>query len=258
MKVNMNNFMQSAGSQDQDQEKDRRRGEDHEHKDVFEESHVSLDKLYSGVFFWCRVMGLHGVTRNKKGEYVVSGLSLAPCLVISVFAMVCLGIEVWILNTPLPFWFSVVLSSIACGYGFCLYASAQGCWNAGRMKRYMAVFPDVKGQRDTWSMKAVAGALLYPLLVAVIMNALLPEWTGACLSVFINFAVPAFLDAYMTCFSRTLKKGLEDLGLEVQRRDSWMPVHVSGVSSRWVALTQLLQKHNEVSEYCFGLYVELF
>lgn len=202
-------------------------------------------------------MGLHGVTRNKKGEYVVSGLNLAPCIVMSAFVMVCLGILAWNLNTSLPFWFSVVLSSIACGYGFCLYANAQTCWNAGRMRRYMAVFPDVKVQRDAWGTKAVAGAILYPLLVAAIMNALLPEWTGVFFSIFINFAVPVLLDTYLTCFSRTLKEGLEDLGLEVRRRDSWIPGDVSGVSSRWVALTQLLQKHNEVSDFFFGLHVEL-
>lgn len=248
MKVSMKWLRQSIVSQDEDQEQGRRRGEDKGQNDVLEESHVSLDKQYSPVFFCCRVMGLHVVTRNKRGEYVVTGLSLAPCIVMSALVIVCLVIAVCLLDRPLPFWFHVVLISTTCGYGFCLYANAQTFWNAGRMKRYMAEFPDVKVQRDAWGKRAVAGAVLYPLLVAVLMHGLLPEWTGVSPSIFINFAVPALIDAYLICFSKTLKEGLEDLGLEVRRRDSWMTGDVSGVNTRWVALTQLLHKHNEVRE----------
>lgn len=246
-KVKMVNQEPTAKSHGQDQREGRGRGEDQDQKATLEESHVRLDKHYSFVFFCCRVLGLHVVTRNKKGDYVLSVLSLAPALVMSAFATVCLGGMVKTMTTPLPLWFSVVLFSEECAYVFCLFLYAQTCWNAGRMRRYMAAIPRVKVQKSRCT-RAGASAVLYPLLVSFVLCFLLPEWKWVSPSFFITTAIPAFHDAYLNCFSRPLKDALEDLGLEVRRRDLWRPSDVSDVSRRWVALTQLLQGHNKVCD----------
>lgn len=234
----MSDLEPSVKIQDKDHKSDRRQSEDK----------VRIDTLYSAVFFWCRALGLHAVTKNKHGDYVVSTLSFAPGIIMSVFILVCLGVVVWELTTSLPFWFAVVLASSACGHSFCLYASVHTYWNARRMKRYLAAFPGVKAQRDSWANRAVAGAVFYPLLASICAYVLLPEWKWASPNIFVTSAVPGLLDTLMTCFSRALQKTLNDLRLEVTRRDSWRSEDVCGMSRRWVVLTELLQEHNEVSD----------
>lgn len=118
----------------------------------------------------------------------------------------------------------------------------------------MAAFTGVQVKKDAWGTRVVVGAIIYPLFISVGVSVLLPEWRLACPTLFVTSAIPALFDAYMKCFSRTLKRAMEDLGLKVKSRDSWRSEDVSGVSHRWVALTQLLQKHNEVSAALTGLY----
>ena len=216
-----------------------------------EETQEALDDLHRWLFFWCRVLGIHVVTTNRQGEYMVSAMGKTKTVVMVVLNVVNLGAASQKLFLPIPFWFFVVLFSIVCGYAFCVYTFVHTCWNAGRMKRYMDAFgrvpvPVPVPRRRFGCSWVMVGGTCYPLLIAVSMCFLLSEWTLVFPSVFFSSAVPAMLDAYMLCFSSGLKMKLQGLASEVKRRDSWKTEEVGDLSLRWVAVTQLLQEHNNV------------
>lgn len=232
---------QSVRDEDQSQEVKAEEG------GSFEATHKALDDVHWWFFFWCRTVGLHVITRNHRGEYVMSFLGITMCVVMTAVTVVSLGTVLEKLFTPLPFWFSVVLCSVACRSAYSVYAFLQTCYNVGRMKKYMAAFGEVPARRDDgWRKLRAVGNLCYCLLVSITCLLLL-QGVIVFNIVFIITAVPTLLDKYIIYFSEAIKEKLQHLALEVRRRDSWKVVEVGGVSLQWMAVTQLLHEHNKVS-----------
>ncbi|MPD00292.1 hypothetical protein E2C01_095753 [Portunus trituberculatus] len=211
---------------------------------VFAETHLVLDDIRGTPLSLCRVVGIHVITKNRLGEYVVSGLSVAQAVVMLGVNVVCLGIVARMLFMPIPLWFFMVLFSIVCGFAFCVFAFIHTFYNARRMQRYMTAFGSVPVSVGRG--RAVMSGVCYPMLASVTVYLLLPEWIMAFPSVLMTSAVPALLDAYMRCFTMGLRDKLQCLAREVRRRDSWTTREVRDVSLRWVAATQLLVEHNKV------------